>query len=75
MSPEAFDLLSSLLTYDHNLRPTAREAMDHPFFDSVRARHASQQQPQQQCAAATSEGQQDGQLQASSYRQAAVVAS
>lgn len=31
-SPEAIDLTDKLLTYDHQLRPTAKEAMDHPFF-------------------------------------------
>lgn len=29
---EIIDLTDKLLTYDHQLRPTAREAMDHPFF-------------------------------------------
>jgi casein kinase II subunit alpha len=33
---QAFDLLKKLLTVDHNDRITAREALDHPFFDSIR---------------------------------------
>ena len=35
-SPEAIDFLSTLLQYDHQLRPTAKEAMAHPYFDPVR---------------------------------------
>ncbi|CAN3355350.1 casein kinase II subunit alpha' [Diutina catenulata] len=30
--PEVVDLIDKLLTYDHQLRPTAQEAMAHPFF-------------------------------------------
>jgi casein kinase II subunit alpha len=37
-SPEGLDLLSKLLVYDHNLRLTAKQAMQHSFFDSVRDR-------------------------------------
>mmetsp|Transcript_3190 Transcript_3190/g.8438 ORF Transcript_3190/g.8438 Transcript_3190/m.8438 type:complete len:421 (+) Transcript_3190:663-1925(+) len=37
-SPEAFDLLSKLLRYDHQERPTCQEAMAHPYFDIVRER-------------------------------------
>mgnify|MGYP002901024042 FL=1 len=33
---DALDLLTQLLQYDHQLRPTAKEAMAHPFFDEVR---------------------------------------
>jgi len=29
---EIVDFIDKLLTYDHQLRPTAKEAMDHPFF-------------------------------------------
>ncbi|SGZ58038.1 CIC11C00000001792 [Sungouiella intermedia] len=29
---EVVDLIDKLLTYDHQLRPTAKEAMAHPFF-------------------------------------------
>lgn len=34
--PDALDLLSRMLTVDHKLRITAEEALDHPFFRSVR---------------------------------------
>jgi casein kinase II subunit alpha len=37
-SPEAIDLIDRLLRYDHEDRPTAREAMAHPYFAPVRAR-------------------------------------
>ena len=30
--PEVVDLIDRLLTYDHQMRPTAKETMDHPFF-------------------------------------------
>ncbi|KAL3915059.1 MAG: hypothetical protein SGILL_005823, partial [Bacillariaceae sp.] len=36
ISPDGLDLLSKLLRYDHEERLTAKEAMQHPFFDSVR---------------------------------------
>mmetsp|Transcript_159 Transcript_159/g.274 ORF Transcript_159/g.274 Transcript_159/m.274 type:complete len:643 (-) Transcript_159:136-2064(-) len=36
VSAEALDLISKMLQYDHQLRPTAKEAMQHPFFDSIR---------------------------------------
>lgn len=32
ISEEIVDFIDKLLTYDHQLRPTAKEAMDHPFF-------------------------------------------
>lgn len=32
ISEEVVDFIDKLLTYDHQLRPTAKEAMDHPFF-------------------------------------------
>lgn len=32
MSQEVFDLLDKLLQYDHQDRPTAKEAMNHPYF-------------------------------------------
>lgn len=31
ISDEVLDLIDRLLTYDHQLRPTAKEAMEHPF--------------------------------------------
>jgi casein kinase II subunit alpha len=37
-SPEGLDLLSKLLVYDHTVRLTAKQAMAHSFFDSVRDR-------------------------------------
>ena len=33
---QAFDLLSSLLRYDHNERATAAEALAHEYFAPVR---------------------------------------
>lgn len=35
MSSEVFDLLDQLLQYDHQDRPTAKEAMNHPYFGKV----------------------------------------
>lgn len=35
-TPKALDLLTKMLTIDHNMRPTADEAMKHPFFDEIR---------------------------------------
>jgi casein kinase II subunit alpha len=35
-SPEAFDALERMLTYDHELRPTVAEFVWHPYFDPVR---------------------------------------
>lgn len=32
ISNEVIDLIDKLLTYDHQLRPTATEALSHPFF-------------------------------------------
>ncbi|KAI9345404.1 casein kinase II alpha subunit [Pilaira anomala] len=36
MSAEVFDLLDQLLQYDHQDRPTAKEAMNHPYFAPIR---------------------------------------
>jgi casein kinase II subunit alpha len=33
---EALSLLDGLLKFDHQLRLTAKEAMDHPYFDPTR---------------------------------------
>jgi len=41
VSDEAVDLIDKLLRYDHQERPTAQEAMMHPFFDGVRRLEAS----------------------------------
>jgi casein kinase II subunit alpha len=30
------DFLDKLLAYDHQKRLTAKEAMDHPYFDPIR---------------------------------------
>lgn len=35
ISNEVIDLIDKLLTYDHQLRPTANEALAHPFFKST----------------------------------------
>ncbi|ODV78036.1 casein kinase II, alpha subunit cell cycle control, cell division, chromosome partitioning [Suhomyces tanzawaensis NRRL Y-17324] len=32
VSEEVIDLIDKLLTFDHQLRPTAKEAIEHPFF-------------------------------------------
>ena len=34
--PDALDLIDKLLRFDHQQRLTSREAMEHPFFASVR---------------------------------------
>ena len=34
-SPEAIDLLSQMLIYDHKKRITAREALRHPYFKGI----------------------------------------
>uniref|UniRef100_A0A0D9VZC9 Casein kinase II subunit alpha n=1 Tax=Leersia perrieri TaxID=77586 RepID=A0A0D9VZC9_9ORYZ len=36
-NPEAIDLVDKLLRYDHQERPTAKEAMAHPYFNPVRS--------------------------------------
>lgn len=36
VSPEAIDLLNNMLKYDHQMRLTCQEAMQHPYFDAVR---------------------------------------
>jgi casein kinase II subunit alpha len=37
-SPDALDLLDKMLTFDHEKRITARDAMMHPFFDPLRGK-------------------------------------
>ncbi|CAD7684634.1 unnamed protein product [Nyctereutes procyonoides] len=32
LSPKTLDLLDKLLRYDHQQRPTAKEALEHPYF-------------------------------------------
>jgi len=46
-SDEALSLLDKLLQYDHQLRPTAAEAMAHPYFDLVRKYHQEQKRKQE----------------------------
>ncbi|GMH41179.1 hypothetical protein BSKO_09089 [Bryopsis sp. KO-2023] len=36
ITPEAIDLVDKLLRYDHQERPSAKEAMEHAYFDPVR---------------------------------------
>ncbi len=40
VNDEALDLLSKMLVYDHTLRTTPREAMEHPYFKPVKEHHA-----------------------------------
>ena len=58
VSDEALDLLDQLLQYDHQKRPTCKEAMMHPYFASIRAQDRAQNglppETQQQAAAASS---------------------
>ncbi|XXG56910.1 hypothetical protein AAC387_Pa03g4214 [Persea americana] len=44
--PEAIDFLNKLLRYDHQERPTAKEAMAHPYFNLVRGAESSRNQTQ-----------------------------
>ena len=37
-----FDLLTKMLQIDHTQRPTAVEAIKHPFFDAVRKDYQSE---------------------------------
>ncbi|XP_057414999.1 casein kinase II subunit alpha-like [Lotus japonicus] len=39
--PEAVDFVDKLLRYDHQERPTAKEAMAHPYFNPVRSAESS----------------------------------
>ncbi|KAI9113673.1 hypothetical protein K1719_015600 [Acacia pycnantha] len=41
-NPEAVDFVDKLLQYDHLVRPTAKEAMNHPYFNPVRMAESSQ---------------------------------
>ncbi|XP_039037059.1 casein kinase II subunit alpha-like, partial [Hibiscus syriacus] len=43
--PEAIDFLDKLLRYDHQERPTAKEAMAHPYFNPVRNAESSRTCP------------------------------
>ncbi|GLJ12921.1 hypothetical protein SUGI_0200570 [Cryptomeria japonica] len=44
--PEAVDFLDKLLRYDHQERPTAKEAMAHPYFYQVRSAEVSRSRNQ-----------------------------
>jgi casein kinase II subunit alpha len=46
VSPEAIDFLDKLLRYDHQERPTAKEAMAHPYFNPVRSSQSTQENAQ-----------------------------
>lgn len=35
-NPDAIDLLSKMLIYDHSLRITAKEALQHPYLKPIR---------------------------------------
>jgi len=35
-TPDALDLLSKMLIYDHMERITPKEALKHPYFDPIR---------------------------------------
>ncbi|KAI5417926.1 Casein kinase II subunit alpha-4, partial [Lathyrus oleraceus] len=39
--PEAVDFVDKLLRYDHQERPTAKEAMAHPYFNPIRSAESS----------------------------------
>ncbi|KAK6923970.1 Protein kinase domain [Dillenia turbinata] len=45
--PEAIDFLDKLLRYDHQERPTAKEAMAHPYFYPIRNAESSRTRTQQ----------------------------
>jgi casein kinase II subunit alpha len=45
-SPEAIDFLDKLLRYDHQERPTAKEAMAHPYFYPIRNAESSRSRGQ-----------------------------
>ncbi|KAK6923132.1 Protein kinase domain, partial [Dillenia turbinata] len=44
--PEALDFLDKLLRYDHQERPTAKEAMAHPYFYPIRNAESSRTRTQ-----------------------------
>ncbi len=37
VNDHVIDLIDKLLQYDHQKRPTAKEAMMHPYFDAIRS--------------------------------------
>ncbi|KAL5706838.1 non-specific serine/threonine protein kinase [Ranunculus cassubicifolius] len=44
--PDAIDFLDKLLRYDHQERPTAKEAMAHPYFYPIRSAESSRARAQ-----------------------------
>lgn len=42
VTPEGIDFIDKLLRYDHQERLTAKEAMEHPYFDPVKQHHQQQ---------------------------------
>jgi len=44
VSDEAIDLLDRMLQYDHQRRPTAKEAMEHPYFAQIRQEQRNNQE-------------------------------
>ena len=43
VSDEALDLLDKMLQYDHQMRPTCKEAMAHPYFHAIRNEERAKQ--------------------------------
>ena len=57
VSDDAIDLLDHMLQYDHQKRPTCREAMAHPYFTPVRqAEERAAKEREQQGAAGAAAG-------------------
>ncbi|KAG2545676.1 casein kinase II subunit alpha-like [Panicum virgatum] len=52
VSPEAIDLIDKLLRYDHQERPTAKETMAHPYFNTVRSSESSRHNSNNMCKGA-----------------------
>lgn len=65
VSDEAIDLLDKMLQYDHQKRPTCKEAMQHPYFFQIRQQERAQnglplESPPPAAAAASSPQEEDG---------------
>ena len=52
VNADALSLLDALLRYDHAARPTAAEAMAHPYFAPVRAELEREEEEAEEAAAA-----------------------